>query len=186
MNALKWSQHLFGRCSRTANSVVGDGIWQKFKLIQAFMVFLVTCKNDEDPYKNEHTSAHKHFSHYVYGNFPWHSRAANSAVSCWISLNFKPVRDIMFVLVTWKNEEDLNSNGGAWVLIRFPHYNPMGPICCHGNQSSDPIWLKPVCSLIPTPVILQMKLNFNRTAGLRDFMFERVNGQMHTSSSPIL
>ena len=24
----------------------------------------------------------------------------------------------------------------------FPHYNPMGAICCHGNQSSDPILLK--------------------------------------------
>ena len=22
----------------------------------------------------------------------------------------------------------------------FPHYNPMGAICCHGHQSSDPIW----------------------------------------------
>ena len=21
----------------------------------------------------------------------------------------------------------------------FAHYNPMGAICCHGNQSSDPI-----------------------------------------------
>ena len=21
----------------------------------------------------------------------------------------------------------------------FPHYNPNGAICCHGNQSSDPI-----------------------------------------------
>ena len=21
----------------------------------------------------------------------------------------------------------------------FPHYNPKGAICCHGNQSSDPI-----------------------------------------------
>ena len=21
----------------------------------------------------------------------------------------------------------------------FPHYNPIGAICCHGNQSSDPI-----------------------------------------------
>ena len=37
------------------NSVVGDGIWQKLKLIQAFMVVLVTCKNDKDPYKNEGT-----------------------------------------------------------------------------------------------------------------------------------
>ena len=24
----------------------------------------------------------------------------------------------------------------------FLHYNPMGAICCHGNQSSDPIWPK--------------------------------------------
>ena len=24
----------------------------------------------------------------------------------------------------------------------FPHYNPMGAICCHGHQSSDPIWSK--------------------------------------------
>ena len=24
----------------------------------------------------------------------------------------------------------------------FPHYNPMGAICCHGNQSSDPTWSK--------------------------------------------
>ena len=24
----------------------------------------------------------------------------------------------------------------------FFHYNPMGAICCHGNQSSDPIWPK--------------------------------------------
>ena len=24
----------------------------------------------------------------------------------------------------------------------FPHYNPMGAIGCHGNQSSDPTWSK--------------------------------------------
>ena len=24
----------------------------------------------------------------------------------------------------------------------FPHYNPIGAIRCHGNQSSDPIWPK--------------------------------------------
>ena len=24
----------------------------------------------------------------------------------------------------------------------FPHYNSMGAICCHGNQSSDPTWPK--------------------------------------------
>ena len=39
--------------SKASNSVVGDVIWPKFKLIEAFMVVLVTCKNEEDPLKNE-------------------------------------------------------------------------------------------------------------------------------------
>ena len=37
------------------DSVVGDGIWQIFKVYQAFMVVLVTCKNKCDPIKNEGT-----------------------------------------------------------------------------------------------------------------------------------
>ena len=28
-------------------------MWLKIKLIQAFMVVLVSCKNEEDPFKNE-------------------------------------------------------------------------------------------------------------------------------------
>ena len=39
---------IFFTCSRAANSVVGDGILMKFKLIQAFMIVLVTSKNEED------------------------------------------------------------------------------------------------------------------------------------------
>ena len=35
------------------NSEVSGGILCKFKLIQAFIVVLVTCKNEEDPIKNE-------------------------------------------------------------------------------------------------------------------------------------
>ena len=35
------------------NSVVSGGIWPKFELIQAFMNFLVTCKNEEDAILNE-------------------------------------------------------------------------------------------------------------------------------------
>ena len=45
----------FFKHSRAANSVVGDGIGQKFKLMHAFMVVLVTCKNDEDLSKTEST-----------------------------------------------------------------------------------------------------------------------------------
>ena len=44
---------VFFRGSRAANSKVSGGILQKFELIQAFIVVLVTCKNEEDPIKNE-------------------------------------------------------------------------------------------------------------------------------------
>ena len=42
----------FFRCSRAANSEVSSGLLPKFKLIQAFIV-VVSCKNEEDPIKNE-------------------------------------------------------------------------------------------------------------------------------------
>ena len=57
MKELEWSQYyslIFGR-SRATNSEVSDGILPKFKPIQAFMVGLVTCKNEEDPSKKEGT-----------------------------------------------------------------------------------------------------------------------------------
>ena len=57
MKALEWSY--FSHCntigSRAANSAVSGPIWSKFQLIRAFMVVLVTCKNEEDPIKNDAT-----------------------------------------------------------------------------------------------------------------------------------
>ena len=44
---------VFFRRSRATNSEYRGGILSKFKLIQAFIVVLVTCKNEEDPIKNE-------------------------------------------------------------------------------------------------------------------------------------
>ena len=44
---------VFFRRSRAANSEVSGGILPKFKLIQVFIVVLVTCKNEEDPIKNK-------------------------------------------------------------------------------------------------------------------------------------
>ena len=44
---------VFFICSRATNSEVSGGILPKFELIQAFIVVLVTCKNEEDPIKNE-------------------------------------------------------------------------------------------------------------------------------------
>ena len=50
MKALEWSRHyraIFRR-ARADNSGVGVSIWPKFKLIQALMHVLVTCKNEDD------------------------------------------------------------------------------------------------------------------------------------------
>ena len=52
-------------------------------------------------------------------------------------------------------------NKGARVLKDFPHYNPMGAIGCHGNQSSDPIGSKTYCSLSPNPMMLQIKFGYD-------------------------
>ena len=49
----RYMSFFFFRRSRAANSEVSGGILPKFELIQAFIVVLVTCKNEEDPIKNE-------------------------------------------------------------------------------------------------------------------------------------
>ena len=54
-----------------ANSIICDGICLNFKLIQAFIVVLVTCKNEEDPSKNEGPRVVTTFYHYKsMGTFP--------------------------------------------------------------------------------------------------------------------
>ena len=44
--------HRFFRCSRAANSVVHDRIWPNFKLIQALIYVIITCKYEKDLIKN--------------------------------------------------------------------------------------------------------------------------------------
>ena len=51
---------------------------------------------------------------------------------------------------------------------RFLLYNPMGAFCCHGNQSSNPIWPKTLRSQSPTPMMLQIKFGCYRPFGLGD------------------
>ena len=52
MKALEWSQHyqsIFKMLK--GNSLIGDGILTEFKLIRAFIVVILICKYDEDPFK---------------------------------------------------------------------------------------------------------------------------------------
>ena len=44
---------VYFKYSSAAYSVVGGGILLKFNLIHAFMLVLITCKNEDDPIKNE-------------------------------------------------------------------------------------------------------------------------------------
>ena len=63
----------------------------------------------------------------------------------------------------------------------FPHYNPMGAICCHGNQSSDPILPKTLCSQSPTLMMLLMKFYDDWPSGFRDIHVRkcgRTHGRM--------
>ena len=60
MKVLEWSQQCFIinqflRCPRAANSLMGDGILTKFKLIRALIVVLLICKNEYDLFKSEST-----------------------------------------------------------------------------------------------------------------------------------
>ena len=85
------------------------------------MHVLDTCKNEEDPIKNEGARVFTRFLPLlVYGDFSRRSRAANSAVLGPIWPNFELVRDVMNVLVTCKYEEDLIKNESARVVTFSP------------------------------------------------------------------
>ena len=47
------SMGIFSRRSRAANSAVLGPIWPNFELVRDVMYFLLTCKYEEDPIKNE-------------------------------------------------------------------------------------------------------------------------------------
>ena len=84
------------------------------------MVSLVTCKNEEDPSKNEGTRVVSTFlPKYVYKDFPRPLWAANSYVPDRILPNFELIQDIMVVLVTCKNKEEPIKNEGDRVVTRF-------------------------------------------------------------------
>ena len=57
-------------------------------------------------------------------------RNSNSSEILWLSLLFLRIKKIQskMKLQEWPKH--------------FTHYNSMGAICCHGNQSSDPTWPK--------------------------------------------
>ena len=78
------------------------------------MVFLVTCKNEEDPIKYEGARVHN-----IIHQFFRRALADKSGVGGGIWWKFELIRAFMHVLVTCKNEDDRIKNEGARVFTRF-------------------------------------------------------------------
>ena len=87
---------VFFKRSRADNSAVGGLILPNFKLVRDIIVVLQTCKNEEDPIKNE--SANKIICHFFR-----RSRTANSEVSSGILPKFELMNAFIVVLFTCKN-----------------------------------------------------------------------------------
>ena len=134
---------LFFTFSRAANSEVSDGILPKFEPIQAFMVDLVTCKNEEDPLENKALEWSQHFSHYksmrIFPNAQRQLTHKSFVEYCPIS---NPSKILWLSSLPARIKKNLSKMTELEWSQGFPHYNPMAAICCHGNQSSDPIWPK--------------------------------------------
>ena len=78
------------------------------------MSVLVTCKNEEDPIKNESARVVTSLS-LIFKR----SRAANAVVSDGILMKFKLNQAFIVVLVTTKYEEDSSKNEGTRVGTTF-------------------------------------------------------------------
>ena len=156
------------------------------------MSFLVACKNEEDPIKNEGarvvTTLFINFSD-AQGQLNPKSvmescRNSNSSQLLWLVLlsarmrKIHPKKEGTRVVTTFPHYKGIFPDAQGqlthkslvqscrisnpleilWLSLSserikknqskmkelewsqdFPHYNPMGAICCHGNQGSDPI-----------------------------------------------
>ena len=77
------------------------------------MVVLVTCKNEEDPIKNEGTSANKIFP--VKSLWEFFQTLKGSYLCCRIGPNFELIQAFM-VILGFKNEKDPIKNEGSRAL----------------------------------------------------------------------
>ena len=132
----------------------------------------------------------QHFSHYKsMGIFPEaQGQLAHKSLvgSCQIS---NPFEILWLSLLPGRIKKNKSKMKELEWSQGFPYYNPMGAICCHGIQSSDPILPKTSCNQSPTPMMLLMKFDHDWPAGFRDIHVRKC-GRMHTrtdaGSSPIL
>ena len=85
----------------------------------------------------------QHFSHYKStGFFHRYSRAAYSVVQGLILAIFKLSEMFWLSSLPAKIKKNRSKMKELELSHKFRHYNPIESICCHGNQSFNPIWSK--------------------------------------------
>ena len=127
--------------SRAANSVACGWIVPNFELIQTFMHVLVTTS------------------------------PIISLLGFLLTIKDSSIRSHWSDLAEFRAHSIIKKNRSKMKVLEcyqhFLHYSPMGAICCHGNQSYEPIWPK----TSSTPMMLQIKFNCDR----HSVMFECVH-----------
>ena len=104
------------------------------------MGLLVACKNEEDPIKNE-----------------------RARVVTTLFINFSDAQGQLTPKSAMESSRNSNSSELLWLVLLSAKMKKI-----HGNQSSDLIRPKTLCSQSPTPMMLQMKFDNDLQAGLRD------------------
>ena len=103
------------------------------------MVGLVICKKEEDP-KMKVLEWSQHFFYYksmeIFPDAQGQLTHKSLAGSCRIS---NPYEILWLSLLPARIKKNKSKMKELEWSQDFPHYNPMGAICCHGNQSFDPI-----------------------------------------------
>ena len=107
----KWKHQFFIRL-RAANSVVLGRTWPNFKLIQALMYVIITCKYEKDPIKkNREKEATRFFQIITL------SVAMETGGRIW--LNFELIQASMHLLIACKYEKDQMKNSRENVMTSF-------------------------------------------------------------------
>ena len=73
----------------------------------------------------------------------------------------------MYVNNICKYEKDPIKISRGNAMSSFPHYDPMGDICCHENQSSDLMYTKALHSVSRAQMMFQLKFDYNCPTDIR-------------------
>ena len=111
----------------------------------------------------------QHFSHYKsMGIFPDTQGQLTHKSLVGSCRNLNPFKILWLSLLPARIKKNKSKMKELEWSQDFPHYNPFGAICCHGNQSSDPILPKTLYNQSLTPLMLLMKFDYDWQAGFRD------------------